>query len=456
MTINLNLNYNPSQSLIFFPEKETKFTIVPKGRRFGATKGGANAFIEWAVDGITPMLWVDTINSNIDRYVERYFEPELKKNRIPYNYQQQKKILTIMNSVIDLRSAEHPENIEGFGYRKIFMNEAGIILTDNYLYTNAILPMLMDFPDSQLYAVGTPKGITKKDGKEHLFYTLAKRNDGQIYRTLTFSTYDNSFLNNEDIEATEKEITEMQKEMVAQEIYGKFIDISQGSNPFAFHFDSTIHTGEVELMNAQLLLSIDFNLNPFSIIAGHLWRDEKGFHCHLVDEAEIFKGSIPAMIDTIKERWGKYLPTLYLTGDNMGTHGDLSQRDNASYYEQLRRGLNLRQSQIKVLANPTHSNSRADVNYFLKHFPDFKVSTKNKRTIFDLTNVECDAFGSIIKRDRKDLAQRGDFLDCVRYFVNTFLNDWIKKHQKGIYTPKNYVPLQNENIGLESFKKYLP
>ena len=55
---------------------------------------------------------------------------------------------------------------------KIFLNEAGIILKNNYLYTNTILPMLMDYPDSQLIAAGVPKGKIKKDGTEHIFYTL--------------------------------------------------------------------------------------------------------------------------------------------------------------------------------------------------------------------------------------------------------------------------------------------
>ena len=76
--MDLNLTYTKAQNEIFFPEKEYKYNVVPKGRRFGATKGAANAFIEWAASGITPLLWVDTINGNIDRYFDRYFYPELK------------------------------------------------------------------------------------------------------------------------------------------------------------------------------------------------------------------------------------------------------------------------------------------------------------------------------------------------------------------------------------------
>jgi len=202
-------------------------------------------------------------------------------------------------------------------------------------------------------------------------------------------------------------------------------------NPFAYHFDINKHIGQAELQNKPLYLSIDFNLNPFGIIAAHIWNDKDGYHCHIVDEIEIYKGSIPAMIDEIKLRYGHYLHNCWLTGDAMGKRGDLSQRDNANYYLQLQRGLNLHPRQLKVLSNPTHENSRADVNYILKHFPDFKISEKCKQTIFDMRNVQCDAFGSIIKRNRTDLAQHSDQLDCCRYLINAFLFDWKKNHQKG-------------------------
>jgi len=58
-----------------------RFKIVSKGRRFGFTKGMANEFIEDQINGLGPLLWVDTVNTNIERYVQRYFIPVL--NHIP-------------------------------------------------------------------------------------------------------------------------------------------------------------------------------------------------------------------------------------------------------------------------------------------------------------------------------------------------------------------------------------
>lgn len=224
----LDVSYTLPQIRIFF-QTSSKFLVVTKGRRFGATHGAAHAFIEFCLEG-KKLLWGDTINSNIDRYVQRYFEPVLKSSSIPYNWSSQKKELRILNGHIDFRSADRPENWEGFGYDLIFLNEAGIILRDPYLYTNAVLPMLMDYPDSRLIAAGVPKGKTGKNGKQHVFYKMKLSADMGVegYEHLAFSSYDNPKLNSNDVKILEDEIKRMNPKMVDQEIYGLFVDGAGG------------------------------------------------------------------------------------------------------------------------------------------------------------------------------------------------------------------------------------
>ncbi len=204
-------------------------------------------------------------------------------------------------------------------------------------------------------------------------------------------------------------------------------------NPFANQYDRVKHESILAVYdeNKQLIINIDFNLNPFAVSFSHMWRDQAGEHFHTFDEAGIEKGSIPAMIDLIKTKYLKSLANCVITGDSMGKRGDLSQRDNAHYYLQLQRGLGLRDNQFKLPNNPTHENSRADVNYILYHFPDYKINpVKCPGTCSDMRTVQCDAFGSIVKRNRNDLTQRADFIDCQRYTINTFLHDWIVRHKK--------------------------
>jgi len=216
--LELPIYYHSNQQKIFF-DSHAKKKIITKGRRFGLTKGYANRAIEYLLDGVSPGLWVDTVNGNIDKYIERYFYPVLKN--LPQKYwkwRQQKKELEICGHKLDMRSADRPELIEGFAYKFIMLNEAGIILRKEYLYYNSILPMTLDYnPD--FYIGGTPKG-------KGLFHELAmraadpEREDQEFFQ---FSSYDNPYL-------TEKQkqelIDEIPKSIQEQEIYGNFLEDS--------------------------------------------------------------------------------------------------------------------------------------------------------------------------------------------------------------------------------------
>ena len=208
--------YHSGQKKIFFESKAKKKVIV-KGRRFGLTKGFANLAIEYLLDGYGPGLWVDTVNSNIDRYIERYFMPVLRY--IPqsaWKWRQQKKELTIGKQNLDLRSADRPELIEGFGYKFIILNEAGIILRDEYLWHNTIQPMMLDYNPDVLIG-GTPKG----KGLFHRLATIAREKEGWEY--FHFTSFDNPYLSREELEEL---VSEIPQSIQRQEIYAEFLEDS--------------------------------------------------------------------------------------------------------------------------------------------------------------------------------------------------------------------------------------
>ena len=181
------------------------------------------------LDGVSPVLWVDTVYGNIERYVERYFIPTLKG--IPKNlwkYRTNRNDLKIGNSVCDFRSADNPENIEGFGYALIVINEAGIVLKNRNLWTESILPMILDYKANVLIG-GTPKGkLVKRTREKHLFYELYEKSkkykvesQKEEWESFNFTSYDNPLLDPKEIDELVKEISPALRE---QEIYGKFID----------------------------------------------------------------------------------------------------------------------------------------------------------------------------------------------------------------------------------------
>jgi len=213
-------------------------------------------------------------------------------------------------------------------------------------------------------------------------------------------------------------------------LYGDWDATREVSSPFAYQWNEKFVTMNPEYdPNKQLIISVDFNLTPFCATLHHLWQDENGYHWHQFDEIEIVKGSIPEMIERLK-LYSLSLPSAIITGDAMGRNGNISERDNASNYIQLLRGLGMRESQLKVRGNPKHSNSRTDTNYTLKHFPDFQIHRKCMGSIRDWRNVQIDAFGEILKKNRKDTNQRADFIDTNRYFIHNMLYQWIERHQR--------------------------
>lgn len=218
MEVTLPIQNFPSQQSIF--DDAARFKIAVKGRRFGITRGAANDYILSALEKrFTRGLWVDTVNTNIDRYIERYFLPHL--NKLPrhfWDWRKQDKILIINKSYIDFRSADRPENIEGFGYDKFFINEAGIVLKDEYLWSNAIRPMLWDYSASGVIG-GTPKG-------KGVFSELFERGNDpsqRLYKSYRFTTFDNPYL---PVDIIKEEMMDMPERVVRQEIYAEFLDDS--------------------------------------------------------------------------------------------------------------------------------------------------------------------------------------------------------------------------------------
>jgi predicted phage terminase large subunit-like protein len=212
-----------------------RFKIISKGRRFGFTRGLALFVLLKMLSqpGIS-VLWVDTIYSNIERYFDRYFRPELKKlNKRIWNYNRNKSEFTIrfsaksIPSVLDLRSADRPENLEGFGYHLIIINEAGIVLKNRNLWQESILPMTLDYK-AEVIIGGTPKGKKTKSNEKHLFFELFERgltDDSGRYKSYNFSSYDNPLLDKNEIDELVKETPAHLRD---QEIFGRFVDVSQG------------------------------------------------------------------------------------------------------------------------------------------------------------------------------------------------------------------------------------
>ena len=244
VTRDYDCKLHENQTKIF--RSKARFKIVAKGRRFGFTRGLAKYCIKKIIENAAVpengdkkdeyrILWVDTIYSNIERYFERYFRPELNIfKRNVWRYNRNSNEFNLNNCSIDFRSADKPENMEGFGYHLVIINEAGIVLKKKNLWQESILPMILDH-EADVIIGGTPKGKKLKSNEKHLFYEMFQRGieesqtneSGRLkYESFNFSTYDNPFINPAEIKELEKEIPPHLRD---QEIHGLFIDSATNS-----------------------------------------------------------------------------------------------------------------------------------------------------------------------------------------------------------------------------------
>lgn len=243
--------------------------------------------------------------------------------------------------------------------------------------------------------------------------------------------FDNLKFLNEDYIKSREEIKDRDPERYAVEILGKW-----GSKkvvaPFANQYDEKKHRKRCEFVpNIPLNISLDFNLDPFAFIYYQFWKDADGYHFHIFKEETIEGGTISEACNRIKQSFKGKLHTLTITGDYSGTHRQMASPDKASMYQQLLRGLGLRKSQLDIRPNPTHLNSRNDVNYLLMHFPDFRIDPSCLLLDRDLRTVEINPDGKIKKADRTKTEQKADHLDAFRYSVNSrMVLNWIREHQK--------------------------
>jgi len=232
----LNLYYTPGQNDIF-NKTEEQFVCVPKGRRFGITQGAAIFCCKNLIKQ-NSILWVDTIQGNLQIYIDLYFMPILNKiNRKFWQYKGHMHDLRFLKDHLYMRSAEKPQNIEGLGagIKIIIINEAGIVLKGpkgRSLWYNTIFPMVLD-NNARVFFLGTPKGKKSKKGEDSefcLYYELALKGGlngspkEEKWKTLTYSSYDNPLIPPENIKQLESDVPAVVRR---QEIGGEFIDVSQ-------------------------------------------------------------------------------------------------------------------------------------------------------------------------------------------------------------------------------------
>jgi len=246
------------------------------------------------------------------------------------------------------------------------------------------------------------------------------------------TTYKNNIANlNDDAVKDYEQLKFIDPEAYSVEVLGEWGN-KKVERPFASAFDEARHVAPCSFLSDRpLYISFDFNIDPFAAIFYHYWRDTDGHHFHVFDEETIQGGTVDEMCNRIAAKYGNKLGSVTITGDYNGNNQSMSAPDKASAYQLIKRNLRLRDTNFDLRANPRHTNSREDCNYFLHNFEDFRISPNCVNLARDLRTVEVNAEQKIVKQNRQHTEQRADHLDAWRYAVNgRDVQRWIKETQK--------------------------
>lgn len=214
----------------------------------------------------------------------------------------------------------------------------------------------------------------------------------------------------------------------ARLLHGDWSAAPKSDRPFAWAFEAAKHVRPADRRpNGLVHISVDFNVDPFSAIAAHIWDDQHGPHFHVFSEIALKTASVQAMADWIRAQspGGEHL--LRITGDRGGTSRIIGVRGAFTLFGELQRLLSIPSSQLSLPPNPTHLLSRNQTNTVLRAHPDARIDPSCRRLISDMHGVSVDGVGSIVKSDRSRANQQADALDCYRYLCNTFLRRWIER-----------------------------
>lgn len=411
-----------------FLNNRERFNVLKCGRRFGKTEICQELISEIIERGQFVGYWSPTYKDlhEVWRETKRIF-----KDVIIYSSETVKQIQFIGGAKIDMWSMEDPDSGRGRKYHRAIMDECEKALKFKDAWLGTIRATLTDYA-GDAYFLSTPKF------GETYFKEIAKYQDTMKgWKTFVYTTYDNPHISREEIEATRLMYQNapliFDCEYLAMDVDGMSL------NPFAYNFNADHHTSPKAVFNPsrRVVVAIDFNLNPFACTMQHIWQDSEGLHKHVFKEFSIENGSIPAMAERLKLELGKSIFNCAITGDAMGNARNISQADNSSNYQMLRKLMGLPDTAFHIRNNPTHDRSRNDVNFalFIASDPRYKFEylinpNTCPQTVADFKAVQCDAFGHILKKDRKDLSQRADFLDTQRYVDHYFIAPEMEKIAK--------------------------
>jgi hypothetical protein len=317
-------------------------------------------------------------------------------------------IKTITGGHIHFWSMENPDSGRGYDYDRAIMDEFAKAKKNKEAWQATIRPTLTD-RKGDAWMFSTPKG------KRNYFYQLQLDHiEDHDWAFFKFTSYDNPYLDPVEIDSAKKQLDKVtfQQEYLAE-------DVDANEMPFLYCFDEQKHIGNSFVLadDLPLWLSFDFNVLPMTCVLGQRHNDNT---LRVNKIIKLNNASIYDMCDHIKVKYPGY--RWIATGDASGKNRSGTTKGNLSYWQIIRKELNLSDYQIKLRSkNLDHTSSQVICNSVLEH-KDIVIHKDCKDLVDDCIYAAVDEYGKLIKTPERGL----HFLDGFRYLLDANFPNVLK------------------------------
>lgn len=215
IAIQLDTPHTAQQAIL---DEAERFNVLRCGRRFGKTTLGESLVIDPALDGFPTGYFAPTYKTMAEvwREVKSILEPIIDSSN-----KTEQVIRLITGGVIDFWSLDNDNAGRGRKYKRIVIDEAGLVKNLMACWQAAIRPTLTDYKGDAWF-LGTPKGRREF----HQLYVKGQ-NGTPHWKSWQRGTADNPYIPADEIEEARRDLPEA---VFNQEYLG--IPADDGGNPF--------------------------------------------------------------------------------------------------------------------------------------------------------------------------------------------------------------------------------
>lgn len=275
------------------------------GRRGGKTTIGEVLITRAATEPSQTIWYVAPTYRMAKRLMWRRLKKAIDRKFIANKNEAELSIELINGSLIQLFGADNPDGLVGEGVNACFLDEVALMANLEQIFERSIRPALADKQGSAIFLT-TPRGF-------NYFYTICSRCWNFPYPRAERIEANNKwwfcqFTTIEGGNVTTDELADMAATMPLklynQEVNAEF---TTPANRVYENYDYVANELDDEELKIaikarQLLIGIDFNVNPMTAVVAVA----KGDECHVIDSIEVMCSNTEELCQEIKSRYPGY------------------------------------------------------------------------------------------------------------------------------------------------------